>query len=247
MGLLVAVFNEKSDWPGKTVTYEDARHQFLVEGRGPVDAGALLGYDAQGQLDWAEKSLREWTHRAARTPAAPQRPSPSAEATAAPETTAAPGSTSAAPGDEAAQASAAHGAPPSAEALTPRLDVPSPSPPEPPVGARPRQKTDLTLVGATKPASAGPNPLPAPDEAVEPAKPGRASPSHPALAEAGFVCALFGFGVPFLGVLGLVLSIAARRQAQRLGLAKGLATAGIALGAISSVVGLLLVLMVLVG
>jgi hypothetical protein len=48
-------------------------------------------------------------------------------------------------------------------------------------------------------------------------------------------------------VLGLILSIAARRQAQRLGMARGLSTAGIVIGVISSVVGLLLVLVALVG
>ena len=61
------------------------------------------------------------------------------------------------------------------------------------------------------------------------------------------MCSLFGLGVPLLGVLGLILSIAARRQAQRLGMAKGLSTAGIVLGVISTVVGLLLVLVALVG
>jgi hypothetical protein len=68
-----------------------------------------------------------------------------------------------------------------------------------------------------------------------------------ALAEAGFICSLFGLGVPMLGVLGLILSLAARRQAQRLGMAKGLSTAGIVLGVISTVVGLLLILVALVG
>jgi hypothetical protein len=71
--------------------------------------------------------------------------------------------------------------------------------------------------------------------------------SHPALTEAGFICSLFGLGVPLLGVLGLILSIAARRQAQRLGMAKGLSTAGIVIGVSSTVVGLLLLLVALVG
>ena len=56
MGLLVAVFNGKSDWSGKTVIYEDARHQFIVEDRGPIDAQALLDYDGQGQLDWQRRA-----------------------------------------------------------------------------------------------------------------------------------------------------------------------------------------------
>ena len=71
--------------------------------------------------------------------------------------------------------------------------------------------------------------------------------SHTDLAEAGFICSLFGLGVPLLGVLGLILSLAARRQAERLGMTNGLSTAGIVLGIISTVVGILLLLVALVG
>jgi hypothetical protein len=243
MGLLVAVFNGKSDWSGKTVTYEDARHQFIVEDRGPIDAQALLGYDAQGQLDWAEKSLREWTQRAARAPVTHQRPLPPTETAAA-----ALSSTPGAPCNAAARLSPAHGTPTSAEVLTPPLDAPSASLPEPPVGVRPGQKADLRIVGAAKARSVGRDPMPPPDDAsADPAGPRLTTASQPARAEAGFVCSLFGLGIPFLGVFGLILSIAARREAQRLDLAKGLATAGIVLGVISTVVGLLLVLVALVG
>ena len=84
MSLLVAVFNEKSDWSGKSITYEDAQHQFILQDRGPIAAQALVGYDAQGQLDWAEESLREWTRRAAQAAAVtPQPPSPPGEPAAA--------------------------------------------------------------------------------------------------------------------------------------------------------------------
>ena len=243
MGLPVAVFNEKSEWPGKTITYEDARHLFIVEGRGPIDAQALLGYDAQGQLDWTDKVLRQWTHRAARrsavaAPLTDERSSPAGEAAAA-----ALSSTPGAPGDEAARLSSAHSTPTSAGILTPPLDAPSPSSSEPPVSVRPRRKASHTKAGAAKAASVGPSQMPASDDAVpDPAGPRTGTVSQPALAEAGFICSLFGLGVPLLGVLGVILSIAARRQAQRLGLSKGLSTAGIALGAISTVVGLLLVL-----
>jgi hypothetical protein len=244
MSLLVAVFNEKSDWSGKSVTYEDARHQFILEDRGPIGAQALLGYDAQGQLDWAEESLREWTQRAALAAAVtPQPPSPSAEATAA-----ALCRTRGAPGDEAARLSPAHGTLTSAEVLTPPLDASSPSSSEPPVSVQPRKKVSHTMAGAAKTASVGRSPMPASDDAMpEPVRSRPTTASHPALAEAGFICSLFGLGVPLLGVLGLILSIAARRQAQRLGLRKALPTAGIALGAISTVVGLLLLLVALVG
>ena len=244
MSLLVAVFNEKSDLSGKTVTYEDVRHQFIVEGRGPIGAQALLGYDARGQLDWAEESLREWTQRAALAvaPVTPQPPSPSAEAAAA------RCRTSGAPGDEAARFSPAHGTPTSAEVLTPPLDAPAPSSSELPVSVQPVKKVSHTMAGAAKAASVGPSPMPASDDAMpDPVGSRPTTASRPALAEAGFVCSLFGLGVPLLGVLGLILSIAARRQAQRLGLSKGLPTAGIALGVISTVVGLLLLLVALVG
>ena len=244
MSLLVAVFNEKSDWSGKSITYEDARHQFILEDRGPIGAQALLGYDAQGQLDWAEESLREWTQRAAQAAAVtPQPPSPSAEAAAA-----ALCRTRGAPGDEAARLSPAHGTPTCAEVLTPPLDASSPSSSEPPVSVQPGKKVRHTMAGAAKAASVGTSSMLASDDAMpDPVGSRPTTASHPALAEAGFMCSLFGLGVPLLGVLGLILSIAARRQAQQLGMAKGLPTAGIALGAISTVVGLLLVFVVLVG
>jgi hypothetical protein len=244
MSLLVAVFNEKSDWSGKTITYEDVRHQFILEDQGPIGAQALLGYDAQGQLDWAEESLREWTQRAAQAGAVTHHPpSPSAEAAGA-----ALCRTRGAPGDEAARLSPAHGTPTSAEVLTPPLDASSPSWSEPPVGVQPGKKVRHTMAGAAKAASVGTSSMPASDDAMpDPVGSRPTTALHPALAEAGFMCSLFGFGVPLLGVLGLILSIAARRQAQQLGMAKGLPTAGIALGAISTVVGLLLVLVVLVG
>jgi hypothetical protein len=244
MSLLVAVFNEKSDWSGKSITYEDARHQFILEDRGPIGAQALLGYDAQGQVDWAEESLREWTQRAAQAAAVtPQPPSPSAEAAAA-----ALCRTRGAPGDEAARLSPAHGTPTSAEVLTPRLDAPAPSSTELPVSVQPRKKISHTMAGAAKAASVGPSPMPASDDAMpDPAGSRPTTASHPALAEAGFMCSLFGLGVPLLGVLGLILSIAARRQAQQLGLSKGLPTAGIVIGVISTIVGPLLLLVALVG
>jgi hypothetical protein len=239
MSLLVAVFNEKSDWSGKTITYEDARRQFIVEGRGPIGAQALLGYDAQGQLDWAEESLREWTKGAALAAAVIGQPPPEAAAAAL-------SSPRGAPGDEAGL-SPAHGTPTSAEVLTPRPTAPSPSSSEPP-GVQPKKKVGHTMAGSAKAASTGPRLMPAPDDAMpDPAESRPTTVSQPALAEAGFVCSLFGLGIPLLGVLGVILSIAARRQAQRLGMAKGLSTAGIVIGVIGTVVGLLLLLVALVG
>jgi hypothetical protein len=246
MSLLVAVFNQKSDWSGKTITYEDAQHQFILQDRGPIAAQALVSYDAQGQLDWADEGLRQWTRRAARAVARPvtaEPPSPPGEpdaATFCPEC--------GAPGDEAARLSPAPGTPLNAKALTPPLDAPSPSSSQPPASVRPRNKLSHTMAGAVKAESVDSGPTPASQDATADATGSRpTSASQAALAEAGFVCALFGLGVPLLGVVGLMLSMAARRQAQRLGVAKGLPTAGIVIGVISTVVGLLLLLVALVG
>lgn len=248
MSLLVAVFNEKSDWPGKTITYEDAHHRFILQNRGAIDAQALLGYDAQGQLDWTDEGLREWTQRAAQAaataaPVAAEPPSPSGEPDAetfCPEC--------GARGDEAARLSPAPDTPPSAKALTPPRDAPPPSSSQPPLSTRPTNKLSHTMAGAVKAESLDSGPTPASRDATAGATGSRpTSASQAALAEAGFVCALFGLGVPLLGVLGLMLSIAARRQAQRLGMAKGLPTAGVVIGVISTVVGLLLLVVALVG
>ena len=65
--------------------------------------------------------------------------------------------------------------------------------------------------------------------------------SNPGVGVAGFICSLVGLVVPLLGLLGLILSIAGRRQAKRFGMATGLSTAGIVIGVISTVFGLLLV------
>jgi hypothetical protein len=65
--------------------------------------------------------------------------------------------------------------------------------------------------------------------------------SNPGVGVAGFICSLAGLVVPLLGLLGLILSIAGRRQAKRFGMATGLSTAGIVIGVISTVFGLLLV------
>ncbi len=246
MSLLVAVFNQKSDWFGKTITYADARHRFVLQDRGPISAQALLGYDAQGQLDWTDEGLRDWTQRAAQAAAAPltaEPRSPSGEAAAA-----APGRTGGVPGDEAARLSPAQGTPTSAEVLRPPLDAPSLSSSQPPVSAQPGKKVSHTAAGAVKAASVDPGPMPASEDATPDQAGSRlTAASQAARAEVGFICSLFGLGVPLLGVLGLILSLAARRQAQRLGMAKGLSTPGIVLGVISTVVGLLLVLVALVG
>jgi hypothetical protein len=60
MSVLVAVFNETTSWSARTITYEEAQRQFILQDHGPITAQSVLGYDAQGQLDWARDGLREW-------------------------------------------------------------------------------------------------------------------------------------------------------------------------------------------
>ncbi len=220
MGLLVAVFNQSSEWPGRTITYEDVPHQFILEGRGPISAQALLGHDAQGQLDWADEGLRDWTQRAAQ--AASQATQPDGEAPP--------------PSGERYAAG-----PKGAGIRAPTATAGSSGPDRLP-NVEPTRRVGHAVTDAPKSASVQP-------DATRAAEPDSAEPStaHPALAEAGLVCSLFGLGVPLLGVLGLVLSIHARREAQRLGTASGLATAGIVVGIVGTVVGLLLALVALVG
>ena len=208
MSLLVAVFNQRSERSGKTVSYEDAQRQFILQDHGPITAQALLGYDAQGQLDWADEGLREWAQKAAQAAAAPAhgaagRPSPTVEAAAAPS-----------------QAMA---------------------------GAEPKRQAGRGAQGAALTESFDSGPVPAADDSRPGAeRPRTTSASNPGIGVAGFICSLVGFGVPLLGVLGLILSIAGRREAERLGMAKGLSTTGIVIGVTSTLFGLL-VLVALLG
>jgi len=240
MSLLVAVFNEKSDWSGKTITYEDARHLFIAQDRGPITAQALLAYDAQGQLDWADEGLRRWTQKAALA-AGP--PFPTGQAAAAPLC-----GKCGAPLDKASQRCPVCGTRTSAGTLTPPIDAGTSSPSQALAGAQPMQKGSRAVQGAAMAESLDPGPVPTHEYSVPDAAGTRpASASDPGIGVAGFICSLVGLGVPLLGVLGLMLSIAGRRQAQRLGMAKRLSTAGIVIGVISTVLGLLLLVVALLG
>lgn len=60
MSLPVAVFNQTTGWPGRTITFEETRRQFVLQDHGPITAQDVLGYDAHGQLDWGREGLRDW-------------------------------------------------------------------------------------------------------------------------------------------------------------------------------------------
>jgi hypothetical protein len=69
---------------------------------------------------------------------------------------------------------------------------------------------------------------------------------------AGFVCALVGLLVSWVGwtvvlcVIGLVLSIMGRRQANERGAPTGLATAGIVMGIIGTVIAIIIIVFVII-
>lgn len=88
-----------------------------------------------------------------------------------------------------------------------------------------------------------------------PPQPGYGAPQqqgNPGIAVAGFVCALVGLLVSWVGwtivlcVVGLVLSIMGRRQAVERGAPTGLATAGIVLGIIGTVIAIIIIVFVII-
>jgi hypothetical protein len=58
----------------------------------------------------------------------------------------------------------------------------------------------------------------------------------------GLVASLAGLIAPFMGLLGLILSLVAYQQARRHGAAKGFAIAGIAIGILSLLIYALAIL-----
>ena len=88
-----------------------------------------------------------------------------------------------------------------------------------------------------------------------PPQPGYGAPQqqgNPGIAIAGFVCALVGLLVSWVGwtivlcVVGLVLSIMGRRQAIERGAPTGLATAGIVMGIIGTVIAVIIIVFVII-
>jgi hypothetical protein len=60
MSLPVATFNQTTGWPGRTITFEETRRQFILQDHGPITAQDVLSYDAQGQVDWTREGLHQW-------------------------------------------------------------------------------------------------------------------------------------------------------------------------------------------
>ena len=56
--MLIATFGPTTAWNGKTIVHGDGR--FVLSGYGPVSPGAILEYDRQGHLVWANEGSRAW-------------------------------------------------------------------------------------------------------------------------------------------------------------------------------------------
>ena len=71
------------------------------------------------------------------------------------------------------------------------------------------------------------------------------TPGSPGVGIAGFVLVIVGLFVPFVRLVGLVLSIVGYRQAKREGLRTGLSLAGVVVGIVAIVTGLIILLVFL--
>ncbi|HUK77679.1 MAG TPA: hypothetical protein VL117_08785, partial [Thermoleophilia bacterium] len=70
--------------------------------------------------------------------------------------------------------------------------------------------------------------------------------SNPKAGLAGFVCSVLGLSFPLVGTVGLILSIIGYRRAKRFGMASGLSIAGIVIGAVTTVLGIAVVVVIVI-
>ncbi len=86
-------------------------------------------------------------------------------------------------------------------------------------------------------------PVPVPPGATPVVVQQAAAPGSPGIGVAGFVLALVGLFVPVVGGVGFIFSIVGYRQAKREGLSTGLSLAGIIIGAIATLIGIIIVVL----
>jgi len=67
-----------------------------------------------------------------------------------------------------------------------------------------------------------------------------ASPGSPGIGVAGFILVIVGLIVPFVGLAGFIMSIIGYRRAKREGLSTGLSLAGTIIGAIATILWILI-------
>jgi len=68
----------------------------------------------------------------------------------------------------------------------------------------------------------------------------QASPGSPGIGVAGFILVIVGLIVPFVGLAGFIMSIIGYRRAKREGLSTGLSLAGTIIGAIATILWILI-------
>lgn len=128
---------------------------------------------------------------------------------------------------------------------TTRLDgagIPEPpAPPEPPVAPDAQVPPPPPPAAGYEPAAQAPQ-YPPPQAAYYSgaSAPAPAPQGAPGIGVAGFVCVLVGLFVPFVGIIGLILSIVGYNKAKRENRPHGLALAGMIIGIVATVLGIIL-------
>ncbi len=108
-------------------------------------------------------------------------------------------------------------------------------------------QTQQTQAVASDYSPGQPTPVQVPAGATTVVVQQRTAPGSPGIGVAGFVLVIVGLFVPLVGLVGLILSIFGYTQAKREGLSTGLSLAGIIIGAIATVIGLIILLVFIGG
>ena len=237
--MLIATFGPTTGWVGKTITFDN--DAFVLQDHGPISANDVMAYHQQRHLVWANDEMRAWVEAKAHPAQVPP-----------PVTTFEAGS----PIDEGHDTSLAVAVFNRTTTWSGRTITYNESPnqfmlqdhgpitPQSVLDYDTQGQIDWAQEGlrewvrefadwqrASRPRVEAAGWLPASRPTA-----GTQSKKNPGIGVAGFVCSLVGFPVPFLGLLGLILSIVGRRRAKREGMLRGLSTAGIVIGIVSLMV-----------
>jgi len=121
-----------------------------------------------------------------------------------------------------------------------------PVPPPPPSGQQP-----YTIPVAPPPPPSGQQPyaIPVASPTATPVTYAQSPQAlgPPGIGVAGFVCVIVGLIIPFVGIVGLVLSWVGLSQAKREGRPQGLARAGVIVGIVAMILGIIILIAVIAG
>jgi hypothetical protein len=79
--MLVARFNETTEWAGKTIAFDNGG--FVLDGHGAISAVHVMEYDRQGLLVWASDGTRAWVGSKAKAAPVTHVAAPATDATPA--------------------------------------------------------------------------------------------------------------------------------------------------------------------